>query len=847
MNPPSLIEPQASFVEPVRPATLVEYIDLFRVQAYSRLVGTRRAELGQYFTPPQVARLMASMFSCRQEHISLLDAGAGVGTLFAAYVAQMCQQDERPKSIAITAYEIDSALINYLRATLEECAAVCRQIGIDFEYTIVQKDFITGAVEMLEGRTLFSQQPRQFNCAMLNPPYHKINSASETRHLLRTVGIETSNLYTAFVWLAAKMLEPNGELVAITPRSFCNGPYFRPFRTALLETMTLRRIHIFNSRTKAFEEDDVLQENIIFHAIKVSDKSQVEISSSAGPDDEDVTTRAVGYAQIVNPDDENAFIHIVPDELGFRIGQQMRDLDASLGTLGLSVSTGRVVDFRAKHLLRDMPGDNTAPLIYPGHFANGYVNWPNKNTRKPNALALKPGADDLLVPDGIYVLVKRFSSKEERRRIVAAIYDPRLIPNNFAGPVGFENHINYYHQEGGGLPIDLARGLCAFLNSTLVDQFFRQFNGHTQVNATDLRTLRYPSREKLVALGKRIDDLFPKQEVLDNIVREELITMPEHSSDPVTARKKIEEALEILRALNVPRAQQNERSALTLLSLLNVTAATPWSEAADPLRGITEMMDYFKEHYGVTYAPNTRETVRRQTVHQFVQLGLVIPNPDNYTRPINSPKTRYQIEPTTLKLIRSFGTDLWSKGLQAYIETVETLKQLHPKQREMQLIPVTLPSGEQVTLSPGGQNLLIKDVIEQFCPRFTPSGAVVYLGDAEQKLKGHELEYLQQLGIYIDEHGKMPDIIVHYTAKNWLILVEAVTSHGPMDLKRHNELKHLFKGSKAPLVFVTAFATRRAMVRYLVEIAWETEVWVADEPSHLIHFNGERFLGPYDQ
>jgi adenine-specific DNA-methyltransferase len=315
--------------------------------------------------------------------------------------------------------------------------------------------------------------------------------------------------------------------------------------------------------------------------------------------------------------------------------------------------------------------------------------------------------------------------------------------------------------------------------------------------------------------------------------------------DPILAKKRIREALSILLMLKLPRGQQNDRSALSLLALLDVRANTPWQQASAPLIGITEMMNYFRDHYGIAYAPNTRETVRRQTIHQFIQMGLIIPNPDQPFRPVNSPKTRYQVDPATLTLMRTFGTADWDGNLRQYLKNATRIASLQLRERAMTLIPVTLPDGMQIMLSAGGQNELIKKVVEEFCPRFAPGGKVIYVGDAGEKLTDSELHYFEQLGIKVDRHGKMPDIIVHMPDKNWLVLVEAVTSHGPIDVKRHNELQALFQDSQAGLVFVTAFETRKAMHKYLSEIDWETEVWVAESPSHLIHFNGPRYLGPY--
>lgn len=309
--------------------------------------------------------------------------------------------------------------------------------------------------------------------------------------------------------------------------------------------------------------------------------------------------------------------------------------------------------------------------------------------------------------------------------------------------------------------------------------------------------------------------------------------------------KRIDEALAILTSLNIPREQQNERSALVLLALLGMTPRKSWSAATDPMLGITEMMNVFRDQFGKTYAPNTRETVRRFTVHQFVQIGLVVANPDDPHRPVNSPANRYQIDPALLKLVRTFGSPAWTESLAAYVATAGALGRLQPRERDMVLVAVKLPSGKKVPLTAGGQNELVKKIIEDFCPRFTPGGIVVYLGDTGQKQRHVEAGYLERLGVKIDEHGKMPDVVVHLRDKDWLVLIEAVTSHGPIGIKRHNELKALFGSAQSGLVFVTAFLTRRAMTKYLNDIAWETEVWIAEAPSHIIHFNGERFLGPY--
>ena len=309
----------------------------------------------------------------------------------------------------------------------------------------------------------------------------------------------------------------------------------------------------------------------------------------------------------------------------------------------------------------------------------------------------------------------------------------------------------------------------------------------------------------------------------------------------------VKDAEAILVSLGLPRAQQNERSALCLLALVNLTPEKKWSQSEDPLVGITPIMDWARKHYRKRYAPNTRETVRRQTMHQFVDAGIVLYNSDRPTRPVNSPRAVYKIEPAALQLLRSFGTGAWHDNLTAYLAQRETLAAKYANEREQNRIPVRIARGKTITLSPGEHSELIRAVIEEFGPRFAPGSVLVYAGDTGDKWGYFDAVRLAELGVEVDSHGKMPDVVLHFTQRNWLLLVESVTSHGPVDGKRHTELAKLFARSTAGLVYVTAFPSRMVMSRYLGEIAWETEVWVADTPSHLIHFNGVRFLGPYSE
>ena len=308
----------------------------------------------------------------------------------------------------------------------------------------------------------------------------------------------------------------------------------------------------------------------------------------------------------------------------------------------------------------------------------------------------------------------------------------------------------------------------------------------------------------------------------------------------------MDQALAILGDLGFPRAQLNERSAVCLLAITDMRPGKTWAKASAPLIGITPMMTFARENFDMQYAPNTRETFRRQTMHQFVDAGLALYNPDEPTRPVNSPKAVYQIAPEALELVRAYGSASYAADLETYLGARDTLVAQYAAHREQTRIAVVISNGETIKLSAGEHSELIKAIVEDFASRFVPGGDLVYVGDTGDKVGFFDRDLLASLGVTVDTHGKMPDAVIFDRKRNWLILAEAVTSHGPVDGKRRNELKKLFAGSTAGLVYVTAFPTRAVMARYLAEVAWETEVWVAEAPTHLVHFNGVRFLGPYD-
>ncbi len=476
-------------------------IDQARREASSLLDSQRRSDLGQYMTPSPIAAFMASLFSYNGS-ARLLDAGAGVGSLTAAFLDKALQKET---IVDAETWEIDNILGGYLKNTLDDYV----QLGQGKIQAHIH------AADFIEDATLSIQFDRanRYTHAILNPPYKKIPSSSKHRKLLRVVGIETVNLYTAFVALTVLLMQDGGEIVAIIPRSFCNGSYYRPFRNLILRTCSIRQLHLFESRAKAFQDDEVLQENIIIHMVKGKPQGPVIISTSHDAKFIDYRQATFDPAVIVKPNDIEQFIHIPT-----AIGQTSTPIHCThtLHNIGLEVCTGPVVDFRMKDYWRDKPGDDTVPLLYPHHFSDNVLCWP-KPHKKPNALQLAGDVHKSLMPRGHYVLVKRFTAKEERRRLVAYHLPYEAID---AAYIGFENHWNIFHVGKHGMDEDTARGLSTFLNSTMLDQHFRAFSGHTQVNATDLRNMRYPIREQLQRLGQHAKNKPNDQTTIDQLLEE---------------------------------------------------------------------------------------------------------------------------------------------------------------------------------------------------------------------------------------------------------------------------------------------------------------------------------------
>lgn len=308
---------------------------------------------------------------------------------------------------------------------------------------------------------------------------------------------------------------------------------------------------------------------------------------------------------------------------------------------------------------------------------------------------------------------------------------------------------------------------------------------------------------------------------------------------------KIKQSLDVLIKVGVPRAQQNERSSLTLLAVLDLKQATPWSHAKKRIIRIHDILIFIQENYKKKYAENTRETIRRQTLHQFEQAGIVERNSDDPSRPTNSPNTVYNITDEAWALVKSYGTARWDKALHEFVTKKGRLVEKYEKRKDRNLIQLKTTAGNLIKFSPGKHNELQVRIIKELVPRFCSKAKLVYVGDAASKLLFEDQKLLRKLNIPITKHDKLPDVVLYDKEKNHLLLIEAVTSHGPISPKRQVELIEALKGCKAQKIYISAFPDFHEFKRHTDNIAWETEVWIASNPDHMIHFNGPKFFSAY--
>ncbi len=853
----------AETVVPYGVPDLVEFSLKLGEDTLSERPQAQRKEAGQFLTPDLVGRFMATQLGPLRDGERLLDPSIGSGVLACALV-ECAINEGRPIELWIDGYEIDKELSEVSRVALERAARRAKEKGITVHVQVYNRDFILDCTPSSQ-LGLFqanakgkARKPLRYNKIIANPPYFKLNS-DDTR--VKAVAGQInghSNIYTLFMALSARMLAPDGCACFIVPRSFCSGAYFSSFRREFLSQTLPLSLHLFESRHETFSKDSVLQENVIITFRRLQSKNVPEsgfirISSSKNALDIGKSkTRTISMNHFIREYENKLNFRLPTSEFDEQVIEVVDSWPDTLQKYGWEVSTGPVVAFRARQYLADegaVEQKEAIPLLWMRNIRHRKVEWPATKGNKPQSILLGEATHDLSVPVSNYVLLRRFSAKEEPRRLIAA---PVLREQFTHKRIGLENHLNYIYKKDGELDADETLGLSAIFNSALLDRYFRISNGNTQVNATELRALPLPHRAVIRQIGERYRSADQSETGVDidvlvfstlresGCIPEDFPTIEETRM----ATGRIQEAQDVLEFLGLPSAQQNEMSALTLLVLAQLSEETPWADAESRSLRIHDILAEIKGRYNREYAENTRETIRRQVIHQFEQAGLVVRNPEDLSLSTNSPRTHYALSESAVRTINTYGTEMWQQAVASFNDAKGVLFEIYRKRRDLHMVPLRLPSGKAYHLSPGSHNKLQAAVVEEFGPRFAPGAQLLYLGDTEDKTLIVDEETFHELGLPAPSHDKLPDLVLFEKIRKRLFLIEAVTSHGPVSPKRHFELEETFKGCIAKRIYVSAFPDFNIFKNFITEIAWETEVWLSEIPDHLIHFNGDRYLAP---
>jgi adenine-specific DNA-methyltransferase len=465
----------------------------------------QRKPLGQVFTPPTIARYMAGLFENIDRRYRLLDPGAGTGVLTAAFCERVLSA-QSPFHLSAHLFEIDSSVVPILTRNMERCQLVLEKAGHTFDYVIDERDFVIETADGLDGQQSFIGQslPGSFDGVIMNPPYLKVRKDSEYARLMNRIVHGQPNLYAFFMALASRLLKEQGELVAITPRSFCNGLYFRGFRRWFFERMALRHIHLFESRTDTFRGSGILQESIITKCQRSQRPTrQVNVTTSFGQELCDNHARfGIPSKEVFDDTSGNLTIRIPSGLQDLEIMRSIESLPQTFEETGLRISTGPVVMFRATdHLLESNDDTGAVPLLHPHNVKPFKSVWPLSKHGKPMAMRMDEESRRLLIPVRNYVLLKRFSAKEEKRRLTAGCYLASRSSHTF---IGLENHLNYVYRSDRELSDNETFGVAAFFNSELVDRYFRTISGNTQVNATEIRSMSFPDMKTIAKIGKQV-------------------------------------------------------------------------------------------------------------------------------------------------------------------------------------------------------------------------------------------------------------------------------------------------------------------------------------------------------
>lgn len=488
------------------------YSERLGIYYASTVTNSHKKDIGQFFTPIEIAAFMASFATTEKESIRILDPGCGIGILSVSLIEQLVNSAEKIKRIELVVFEVDVNILPFAENCFEYLRIWLNERTIEFTIFLCKNDFILHNSQVLNN---LENSNECYDIVISNPPYFKLPSDDERAVAAKSIIYGQTNIYTIFLLIAAKLLKEEGHLIFITPRSFCSGSYFRLFREIFFSVVNLKEIHLFNSRTAAFKKDKVLQENIIIKASKkskresvnaVSEKELIVSSSSGISDIEERRIKKYKYSSLINFDSYQKILHLPTSDTDEQIIKIFKTWTGSLNLYDLKISTGPVVDFRSVELIKFKQSKNTVPLIWLHNVESMNIAWPRnsgyKGKPKGQYIICDKSSLSRLVVNRNYVLVRRFSTKDDNRRLMAAPYFRRK--NSNVKMIGIENHLNYIYGKKKELTADQTTGLAAILNSRLFDLYFRTFNGNINVSATELRDFPLPNFQLIQLLGQKI-------------------------------------------------------------------------------------------------------------------------------------------------------------------------------------------------------------------------------------------------------------------------------------------------------------------------------------------------------
>lgn len=500
-------------IEPLNQELPSDFADRLGIYYTQQVTASHKKVNGQFFTPTPIAQLLASFCNISKTKVKILDPGCGTTILSCALIQHLIKSQNGIEAIELVAYETDIELIPYSQKAINYLKEWLSNKGIKFNFTLHNTDFVLeNAVVLKENRlpSLFEEikiVDKNFDIIISNPPYFKLSKDDKRVIASQELISGQPNIYSIFMGIAAKLLSENGELIFITPRSFASGNYFKAFRELFFNTVQIDKIHLFNSRKEAFNRDNVLQETVVIKAIreKINPNKKVLISSSVGIKDIfEPVIKSFKSSELIDMNSKEKILHLPTSDKEENILSLVSTWENFLNDFNIRISTGPVVSFRALNYIQNHYENGTvflAPLFWLNNVHKMVLEWPMQLKDKGQFIRIESGSKSLLIPNKNYILLRRFSTKDDKSRLIAAPYFCNYAKSDY---IGVENKVNYIYRKNGHLDRDEIVGLCALLNSELFDTYFQIFNGNVNVSATELREMRFPPLSDIKGIGKEI-------------------------------------------------------------------------------------------------------------------------------------------------------------------------------------------------------------------------------------------------------------------------------------------------------------------------------------------------------